>query len=71
MNNTKISLRIISPVLMAFFVASFCDLLGIGVDRVKLDFELSNTLEQLIPSAVLLWFVIPSVSVLQAKKKLS
>ena len=48
---------------MAFFVASFCDLVGIGVDRVKLDFELSNTLAQLIPSAVFLWFFILSVPV--------
>ena len=63
MNKSKVSLKIISPVLTAFFVASFCDLVGIGVDRVKLDFELSNTLAQLIPSAVFLWFFILSVPV--------
>jgi len=60
---TKISLRLVTPVLMSFFVMSFCDLVGIGVDRVKLDFSLSNTLAQLIPSAVFLWFFILSVPV--------
>jgi FHS family L-fucose permease-like MFS transporter len=63
MNKSKISLKIISPVLMAFFVGSFCDLVGIGVDRAKLDFELSNTMAQLIPSAVFLWFFFLSVPV--------
>ncbi len=59
----KISIKRVAPVLMAFFVMSFCDLVGIGVDRVKMDFELSNTLAQLIPSAVFLWFFILSVPV--------
>lgn len=49
--------------MLAFFVSSFCDLVGIGVDRVKLDFDLSHTLAQLIPSAVFLWFFILSVPV--------
>jgi MFS transporter, FHS family, L-fucose permease len=60
---TKIKMRFVAPVLMSFFVMSFCDLVGIGVDRVKLDFSLSNTLAQLIPSAVFLWFFILSVPV--------
>ncbi len=51
------------PVLMAFFVMSFIDMVGIGVDRVKPDFNLSNTLVQLIPSAAFLWFFILSVPV--------
>jgi fucose permease len=63
MLETKVSLRYVTPVLMSFFVMSFCDLVGIGVDRVKLDFSLSNTLAQLIPSAVFLWFFILSVPV--------
>lgn len=53
----------VTPVLMSFFVMSFCDLVGIGVDRVKIDFSLSNTLAQLIPSAVFLWFFVLSVPV--------
>jgi len=65
MANTKsgISLKLVAPVLMAFFVMSFCDLVGIGVDRVKLEFNLSNTLTQLIPSAVFLWFFVLSVPI--------
>ena len=63
MSTTKISPRFVTPVLLSFFVMSFSDLVGIGVDRVKLDFSLSNTLAQLIPSAVFLWFFILSVPV--------
>ena len=32
----KINLTFVFPVLMSFFVMSFCDLVGIGVDRIKL-----------------------------------
>ena len=59
----KIKTSYVLPVLMSFFVMSFCDLVGIGVDRIKLDFNLSNTLAQLIPSAVFVWFFIMSVPV--------
>lgn len=54
-------MRFVLPVLMSFFVMSFCDLVGIGVDRIKLEFGLSNTMAQLIPSAVFIWFFILSV----------
>jgi fucose permease len=59
----KIKTSYVLPVLMSFFVMSFCDLVGIGVDRIKLDFNLSNTLAQLIPSAVFVWFFVLSVPV--------
>ena len=48
---------------MAFFVMSFVDLVGIGVDRVSKDMNLSATLAQLIPSAAFLWFLVLSVPV--------
>jgi len=48
---------------MAFFVMSFVDLVGISVDRVSADMDLSATLAQLIPSAALLWFFLLSVPV--------
>lgn len=63
MNKSSVSMKYVTPVLMSFFVMSFCDLVGIGVDRVKIDFSLSNTLAQLIPSAVFLWFFVLSVPV--------
>ncbi len=63
MTTDKINISRISPVLMAFFVMSFVDLVGIGVDRVSKDMNLSATVAQLIPSAAFLWFFILSVPV--------
>ena len=63
MNTQKINISKVAPVLMAFFVMSFVDLVGIGVDRVSKDMNLSATLAQLIPSAALLWFLVLSVPV--------
>ncbi len=63
MATEKVNISKISPVLMAFFVMSFVDLVGIGVDRVSKDMSLSATVAQLIPSAAFLWFFILSVPV--------
>ena len=63
MNTKKLNLALILPVLLSFFVMSFVDLVGIGVDRAKADFELSDTMAQLIPSAAFLWFFLLSVPV--------
>jgi FHS family L-fucose permease-like MFS transporter len=63
MATDKVNITKISPVLMAFFVMSFVDLVGIGVDRVSKDMSLSATVAQLIPSAAFLWFFILSVPV--------
>lgn len=63
MNKSNLSLKYVTPVLISFFVMSFCDLVGIGVDNAKADFELSNTLAQMIPMAVFAWFFILSVPV--------
>ncbi len=63
MATQKFNISKILPVLMAFFVMSFVDLVGIGVDRVSKDMSLSATVAQLIPSAAFLWFLILSVPV--------
>jgi len=63
MNVKKISYITVTPVLFSFFVMSFCDLVGIGVDNAKADFQLSNTLSQLIPMAVFVWFFVLSVPI--------
>jgi FHS family L-fucose permease-like MFS transporter len=63
MPTDKINLKKIAPVLMTFFVMSFVDLVGIGVDRVSKDMSLSATIAQLIPSAAFLWFLLLSVPV--------
>ncbi len=63
MEQKKLNIPKLMPVLMAFIVMSFVDLVGIGVDNVKSDMGLSNTLAQLIPSAAFLWFLLLSVPV--------
>lgn len=63
MNRKSISMAFVAPVLLSFFVMSACDLVGIGVDNVKADFGLNNTLSQLISLAVFAWFFILSVPV--------
>ena len=63
MHTQHVNITKILPVLMAFFVMSFVDLVGIGVDRVSTDMNLSATLAQLIPSAAFLWFLLLSVPV--------
>ncbi len=49
------------PVMMAFFVMGVCDLVGIAANYVKADFGLSDTLTNLLPFMVFLWFFILSV----------
>ncbi|HSO87291.1 MAG TPA: hypothetical protein VLQ91_12110, partial [Draconibacterium sp.] len=63
MNTKSISIAFVAPVLLSFFVMSACDLVGIGVDNVKADFGLNNTLSQLISLAVFAWFFLLSVPV--------
>lgn len=67
--NKKINPFIIVPVLLSFFVMSFLDLVGIGVDRVSSDLNIDASLAQLIPSVAFLWFLLLSVpvGVLQSK----
>jgi len=63
MNTKKIQFTFVAPVLLSFFVMSFCDLVGVGVDNAKADFGLNNTLAQLIPMAVFAWFFLLAVPV--------
>lgn len=59
----KLKISRIAPVLMTFFVMSIIDLVGISVDRVQEDMQLSNTFAQLIPSVTFLWFFLLSVPI--------
>lgn len=63
METSKLNVAKLMPVLMSFVVMSFVDLVGIGVDRVTKDMNLSATLGQMIPSAAFLWFLLLSVPV--------
>lgn len=48
----------ILPILFGFFVMGFVDVVGISTNYVKQDFGLSDTLANLIPMMVFLWFAI-------------
>ncbi|MCU0457979.1 MAG: MFS transporter [Bacteroidales bacterium] len=63
MNEKKIEMRLVTPVLLSFFVMSFVDLVGIGKDRVAGDLGLSDFILGLIPFAAFVWFFILSVPV--------
>ena len=51
----------ILPILFGFFVMGFVDVVGISTNYVKQDFGLSDTLSNLIPMMVFLWFAIFSI----------
>lgn len=51
----------ILPILFGFFVMGFVDVVGISTNYVKHDFGLSDTLANLIPMMVFLWFAVFSI----------
>lgn len=59
----KINISRVAPVLMTFLIVSIIDLVGISVDLVQEDMQLSNTIAQLIPSVTFLWFFLLSVPI--------
>ncbi|MEI6142072.1 MAG: MFS transporter [Mariniphaga sp.] len=58
-NNTSITK--VLPVLFGFFVMGLVDLVGIATNYVKQDFTLSDTLANMLPMTLFLWFAILSV----------
>lgn len=60
MKKESIILKII-PVMFAFFAMGFVDLVGIATNNIKVDFELTDTVSNLLPTMVFLWFLIFSV----------
>jgi fucose permease len=57
----KTSALLFVPIMLAFFAMGFVDLVGIAANYVKADFKLSDTLANLLPSMVFLWFFVFSV----------
>ncbi len=49
------------PVLFGFFIMGLVDLVGIATNYVKQDFGLSDTLANLLPMSLFLWFAVLSV----------
>jgi FHS family L-fucose permease-like MFS transporter len=63
MDTQKVNINKILPVLMAFFVMSFVDLVGIGKDYVNDDLHLSGFILGFIPFAAFIWFFFLSVPI--------
>lgn len=55
------SLSRLLPVLFGFFIMGFVDVVGISTNYIKQDFNLSDTLANLLPMMVFLWFAVFSV----------
>ena len=53
--------KAIYPILFGLFVMGFADVVGIATNYVKVDFSLSDTLANLIPMMVFLWFALFSI----------
>lgn len=51
------------PVLGAFFIMGFCDVVGVSTSYVKESFGLSETIAGFIPSMVFIWFLFLSVPI--------
>jgi MFS transporter, FHS family, L-fucose permease len=49
------------PVLFGFFIVGFVDLVGVANSYVKSDFELSDSMANLLPMMVFLWFAVFAV----------
>jgi fucose permease len=49
------------PVLFGFFIMGFVDVVGIATNYVKRDFGLTDTLANLLPMMVFLWFAVFSI----------
>lgn len=60
MKNKHLLIQII-PVMLAFFTMGFVDLVGIATNYIKSDFALNDTMANLMPSMVFLWFLVFSV----------
>ena len=55
------SLPKLLPVLFGFFIMGFVDVVGIATNYVKKDFQLTDTIANLLPMMVFLWFLVFSV----------
>ncbi len=54
-------LPVMVPVMLSFFVMGFVDLVGVATSYVKQDFKLSESMANLLPMAVFLWFAVCSL----------
>lgn len=57
----KRRLRFLLPVFMSFYVMGFVDLVGVATGYVQKDYELTDSVAQLLPFMVFLWFALLSI----------
>lgn len=57
----NIKLLQLAPVIFSFFIMGYVDLVGIATNNIKVDFQLTDTISNLLPSMVFLWFLVLSV----------
>jgi fucose permease len=55
------SVLVLIPLMLTFFTMGFIDLVGISTNYVKADFHLSDTMANLLPSMVFLWFLVLAI----------
>ncbi len=61
MSTEKINMKQILPVFMSFIVMGFVDIVGVSAGYAQKDFNLSDSVAQLIPSMAFVWFFLLSV----------
>jgi fucose permease len=61
--NKKLNFAVIAPVLLSFFVMSFIDLVGTGVDELRQSSDIPQYILQLIPFVAFIWFFLLSVPI--------
>lgn len=59
-NNKK---AVLNAVILSFFVMGFVDIVGISTSYIKLDFGISDSLSNLLPSMIFLWFLLLSIPI--------
>jgi len=66
----KMSLKKVLPVISCFFVMGIVDLVGISTNYVKQDFGLKDSIANLLPLSLFLWFAILAVPTSMVMNKL-
>ena len=61
MKQDNFSLQKVAPMLMAYMVMGFVDIVGVATGYIKQDFELSDVWAQTIPSLAFVWFFLMSI----------
>lgn len=59
--SNQVSLKHIVPVFLSFYIMGFVDLVGVATGYIKQDFNLSDSMAQLLPSMVFIWFALISI----------